>query len=52
MSARQRSRYGLSRPVCVYGGIGAIIVGSYLLQLGFEGSGKTRPWAIKLLPGA
>lgn len=30
----------------------AIIAGSWLLHEGFEGSGRSRPWLIKLLPGA
>lgn len=46
------ARYGLSRPVCLYGGIGAIVTGSFLLHLAYERSGRSRPWGLKLLPGA
>ena len=46
------SRVGLSRRTCLVGGIVAIVSGSVLLHLAYEGSGKSRPWGLKLLPGA
>ena len=33
-------------------GVGAIVVGSVLLWDAFEGSGNSRPFWLKLLPGA
>lgn len=42
---------GLSAKATRTLGVTALIVGSWLLHEGFEGAGKGRPWALKLLPG-
>lgn len=33
-------------------GAALIVLGSWLLHEAYEGSGRRRPWAVKLLPGA
>ena len=53
MSGRgSKARMGLSRRTCLVGGIASIVTGSVLLHLAYEASGKSRPWGLKLLPGA
>lgn len=32
-------------------GIGFVVAGSWLLYDAYEGRGRTRPWAVRLLPG-
>jgi hypothetical protein len=36
----------------VIAGAALIVAGSLMIHAGYEGSGRRRPWAIKLLPGA
>lgn len=43
---------GLDRRTCLVGGIALVVAGSWLLHAAYEGSGKSRPWGLKLLPGA
>lgn len=38
--------------LALWGGVLAIVAGSLLLHQAYEARGKTRPWPIKLLPGA
>lgn len=33
-------------------GASLIVLGSWLLHEAYEGSGKSRPWFVKFLPGA
>jgi hypothetical protein len=40
------------RDVALWGGMLAIVVGSYLLYDAYEARGRTRPFLTKLLPGA
>jgi hypothetical protein len=40
------------RKTALWGGVAAIVVGSLLLHDAYERRGKSRPWAIKWLPGA
>ena len=49
---RVQNRFGLSRQTCLVGGVGCVVAGSVLLHLAYEASGKSRPWGLKLLPGA
>lgn len=48
----------MSRPVCkdhqtaLLLGLALTVAGSLLLYDAFENRGRTRPWALKLLPGA
>lgn len=40
------------RRLALWGGVAAIVAGSLLLHQAYEARGKSRPWAIRLLPGA
>lgn len=40
------------RDAALWGGVLAIVVGSYLLYDAFEARGRPRPFVTKLLPGA
>jgi len=37
---------------CLWAGVAFIVIGSLLLHQAYEARGKSRPWAIRLLPGA
>lgn len=41
-----------NRELAVYGGIGCVILGSWLLWDAYEARGRQRPFGLKLLPGA
>lgn len=32
-------------------GVGALVLGSWLLYDAYEGRGRSRPWALRFLPG-
>lgn len=40
------------RQLAQYGGIAALVVGSWLLWQAYEARGRQRPYALKWLPGA
>lgn len=41
-----------NRRVAVWGGIAAIVAGALLLHDAYEHRGRSRPFGLKLLPGA
>lgn len=47
-----RQHYINDRSLEIAVGVAALVAGSLLLHDAFEGRGKSRPWATKLLPGA
>lgn len=40
------------RDVALWGGVGAIVLGSWLLHQAYEARGRSRPFVTKFLPGA
>lgn len=49
MSARP---YVGDRRVSLLGGLALVVAGAFLLRDAYERRGKSRPWALRLVPGA